>query len=66
MTHTQPSRVGMRSILVQFAVFVSYAEIYNENVFDLLEAPPQRNARRVACKLGEENAEVYIKGNCKP
>eukprot|EP00048_Salpingoeca_helianthica_P021540 m.12920 g.12920 ORF g.12920 m.12920 type:complete len:1076 (-) comp6094_c0_seq1:240-3467(-) len=47
---------------VKYAVFVSYAEIYNENIFDLLEPPP-RGAKRVPCKLGEDtNSEVYVKG----
>ena len=48
---------------MKYALFVSYAEVYNENIYDLLEPPPAKNQRRNALKLAQDaNADVYIKG----
>ncbi|XP_069696566.1 kinesin-like protein KIF20A [Periplaneta americana] len=44
-----------------FSVWVSFAEIYNENIFDLLEFSRGENKQKLL--LGQdENSEVYIKG----
>ena len=53
-----------------FAVWVSFAEIYNENIYDLFEKLPEvknggndRKPRRLPLKLAEDkNGTVYIKG----
>lgn len=49
---------------VKFSVWVSFAEIYNEQIFDLLESvPKKKNARRICLKLSEDkNGSPYIKG----
>ncbi len=44
-------------------MFVSYVEIYNETIFDLLEPPPPRHGKRTPLRLGEDtSADVYLKG----
>jgi kinesin family protein 20 len=46
-----------------YAVFVSYAEVYNEGVFDLFARAPPRGKRRAALRLaadGDDNS-VYIR-----
>lgn len=47
-----------------YAVFVSFAEIYNEYIFDLLEKmPTSKTNKRNALMLGEDrNGAIYIKG----
>ena len=46
-----------------YAVFVSFAEIYNEYIFDLLEKIPVLKGKRNPLMLGEDyNGAVYIKG----
>jgi kinesin family protein 20 len=48
---------------VVFSVWVSFAEVYNENVYDLLEPIGTRKQRRQNLTLGEDNkGQVYIKG----
>ncbi|KAL4221164.1 hypothetical protein ACF0H5_019423 [Mactra antiquata] len=49
---------------VKFSVWVSFAEIYNEQIYDLLEPmPKQKNARRACLKLSEDKSgSPYIKG----
>ena len=50
---------------VKFSVWVSFAEIYNEQIYDLLELVPQKkkNYRRPCLKLSEDkNGSPYIKG----
>ncbi|XP_048250049.1 kinesin-like protein KIF20B isoform X1 [Haliotis rufescens] len=49
---------------IKFLVWVSFAEIYNEQIFDLLEQiPKKKNARRQVLKLSEDgNGSPYIKG----
>ncbi|KAK3583753.1 hypothetical protein CHS0354_022786 [Potamilus streckersoni] len=49
---------------IRFSVWVSFAEIYNEQIFDLLEAiPKSKKARRTVLKLSEDkNGSPYIKG----
>ena len=49
---------------IKFSVWVSFAEIYNEQIFDLLEPmPKKKNARRPCLKLSEDkNGSPYIKG----
>lgn len=53
---------------VRFAVFISYAEIYNELIYDLLEKTPLvRGQRRHVLKLAEDDQKKqYIKGKSKP
>ena len=49
---------------VRFSVFISYAEIYNELIYDLLEKPPlMKHMRRTALKLAEDKSKQHhIKG----
>ncbi|XP_025078007.1 kinesin-like protein KIF20B isoform X3 [Pomacea canaliculata] len=49
---------------IRFSVWVSFAEIYNEQIFDLLEPMPRKNnARRPVLKLSEDRrGSPYIKG----
>ena len=52
---------------IKFSVWVSFAEIYNEQIYDLLEPiPKKKNARRPCLKLSEDkNGSPYIKGTVK-
>jgi len=47
-----------------YAIFVSFAEIYNEYIYDLLEKMPRSTKmKRSALMLGEDrNGAIYIKG----
>lgn len=46
-----------------YAVFVTFVEIYNETVYDLLERLPPGAKKRNAHLLGEDrNGSSYIKG----
>ncbi|CAL4091661.1 unnamed protein product, partial [Meganyctiphanes norvegica] len=47
-----------------YAIFVSFAEIYNEYIYDLLEKmPASKKMKRSALMLGEDrNGAIYIKG----
>ncbi|XP_028412659.1 kinesin-like protein KIF20A [Dendronephthya gigantea] len=50
---------------IQFSVWVSFAEIYNEYIFDLLEpfSTKKEPKRRTALKIGDDkNGNPYIKG----
>lgn len=49
---------------IRYGVWVSFAEIYNEQIFDLLEAMPgSRSARRQALKIcDDKTGNPYIKG----
>ncbi|KAH9509612.1 hypothetical protein Btru_044008 [Bulinus truncatus] len=49
---------------ILFGVWVSFAEIYNENIFDLLEPmPSKKNAKRQGLKIcDDKNGNPYIKG----
>lgn len=47
----------------QFAIFVSFAEIYNEFVYDLLVETPAKNRRRPVLKISQDKHQNYfIKG----
>ena len=52
---------------VKFAIWVSFAEIYNEYIYDLLEAIPKgKKVRRQPLKLSEDkNGQIFIKGKHK-
>ena len=45
-------------------MWVTYMEIYNENVYDLLDQPPDKskNEARKVCKLKEHNGQIHVKG----
>lgn len=46
----------------KFSVWVSYAEIYNEYIYDLLSPIPLRKKRRPTLKLGQDTRKIpYIK-----
>ena len=47
-----------------WTVWVTYMEIYNENVYDLLDQPPDKNKNelRKVCKLKEHNGQIHVKG----
>jgi len=48
---------------VDWTVWVTYMEIYNENVYDLLDQPPSaKNEPRKQCKLKEHNGQIHVKG----
>lgn len=49
---------------ILFSVWVSFAEIYNEQIFDLLQPlSKKKNARRPVLKLSDDrNGSPYIKG----
>lgn len=49
---------------IKFLIWVSFAEIYNEQIFDLLEPlPKKKNARRPVLKLSDDkHGSPYIKG----
>jgi kinesin family protein 20 len=48
---------------VVFSTWVSFAEVYNENIYDLLEPIGMRKQKRQNLVLGEDNkGQVYIKG----
>lgn len=47
----------------QFALWISFAEIYNEQIFDLLEPLNVKEKKRTVLKLGDDkNGHPYIKG----
>ena len=50
---------------IKISVWVSFTEIYNEQVFDLLEPlPKKKNARRQVLQLREDkNGTPYVRGN---
>ncbi len=46
-----------------YSVWISYAEIYNEFIYDLLGEPPTKNKLRPVLKLQEDrNHNLFIKG----
>ena len=49
---------------IRFSVWVSFAEVYNEYIYDLLEPlPNKKNVRRATLNLREDkNGSPYIKG----
>ena len=49
---------------VNFSVWVSFAEIYNEQIFDLLDpCPTGKGKKRNTLRLGDDkNGNPYIKG----
>jgi hypothetical protein len=48
---------------IVFSTWVSFAEVYNENIYDLLEPIGPRRQKRQILALGEDNkGQVYIKG----
>ncbi|CAL1537472.1 unnamed protein product, partial [Lymnaea stagnalis] len=49
---------------ILFCVWVSFAEIYNEQIFDLLEPlPTKKNSRRPALRICDDrNGNPYVKG----
>lgn len=46
---------------VTIGVWVSFAEIYNEHIYDLLQTPPARGQQRTKLALGNCNDKIYIK-----
>lgn len=50
---------------VQFSVWLSFAEIYNEQIYDLLEPISLgKERRRTMLKVGDDRkGNPYIKGN---
>lgn len=48
---------------MKFAIWVSFGEIYNEQVFDLLEAVSKSRQKRSLLEMKEDkNGNPYIKG----
>ncbi len=51
----------------QFSVWVSFAEIYNEFIYDLLSEAPKKGKARPALKLADDrNRNQFIKGGPLP
>lgn len=50
----------------QFALWVSFYEIYNESVYDLLQvSPASKTQRRTALRVCEDSAgNSYVRGVC--
>lgn len=50
---------------VQFSIWVSFYEIYNEFLYDLLDASPSQQPRkRVTLRLSDDKqGNPYVKGN---
>ena len=50
--------------LMKFSIWVSFAEIYNEQIFDLLEPiPKKKTTRRPVLRLSDDkNGSPYIRG----
>lgn len=47
----------------KFSVWVSFCEIYNENIHDLLEVTPSGAPRRTALRLSQDiKGNAFIKG----
>lgn len=47
----------------KFSVWVSFCEIYNENIHDLLEAMPSGALRRTALRLSQDvKGNAFVKG----
>lgn len=47
----------------QFAIYVSFAEIYNEFIYDLLVETPARGRHRPSLKISQDKHQnYYIKG----
>ncbi|KAE8280969.1 Kinesin-like protein KIF20B [Larimichthys crocea] len=59
MTVTAEDRISLEAEAhTKFSVWVSFCEIYNENIHDLLEAVPSGAPRRTALRLSQD-----VKGN---
>jgi kinesin family protein 20 len=55
--------VNIEAQEVVFSTWISFAEVYNENVYDLLEPTGLRGKKRQNLALAEDNkGQVYIKG----
>jgi kinesin family protein 20 len=60
---SKSSLVSVKDQKAVFSVWISFAEIYNEKVFDLLEPRRLRNQMRQNLALGEDDkGQVYVKG----
>lgn len=47
----------------KFSVWVSFCEIYNENIHDLLEVAPSGALRRTALRLSQDvKGNAFVKG----
>ena len=47
----------------RFSIWISFAEIYNEFIYDLLSEPPAKGKLRTALKISEDkNHNHFIKG----
>ncbi|XP_077350630.1 kinesin-like protein KIF20B isoform X3 [Festucalex cinctus] len=61
---TSDERLSLRAPAADahFSVWVSFCEIYNENIHDLLETPPSGAARRVALRLSQDaKGNAFVK-----
>jgi kinesin family protein 20 len=58
----ESSLVNVEGQEVVFSTWLSFAEIYNENIYDLLEPVGTKKQRRQNLVLGEDKGQVYIKG----
>ncbi len=64
----EDAKVELNHAEINYAVWISFAEIYNENIYDLLEkmpAPKRKGdaPRRTPLRLAEDrNGSIYVKG----
>ena len=47
---------------IRFSIWVSFFEIYNELLYDLLEPPSQQRKRQVLRLCEDQNGNPYVKG----
>ncbi len=64
----EPAVVPIKNDDINYAVWISFAEIYNENIYDMLErmpAPKRKGdkPKKIPLKLAEDrNGSIYVKG----
>ncbi len=64
----EDAEIALKHDDIHYAVWISFAEIYNENIYDLLEKiPPVKRKgdrpKRNPLKLAEDkNGSIYVKG----
>lgn len=67
MTVTAEDRISLEAEAhTKFSVWVSFCEIYNENIHDLLEAVPSGAPRRTALRLSQDvKGNAFVKGRLR-
>lgn len=47
---------------IRFSIWISFFEIYNELLYDLLEPPNQQRKRQILRLYEDQNGNPYVKG----